>query len=134
MKKNDLIPLEEDFFHYNTLQTTRKSNARNTDVAARKDLSRYVMQLVTDGILNPNLNAKQQVLSLRRTSISSTACHIFKSSGLIDNKELSTLTYLVNQMKVLLKAPRMTRSIRGWPTDEQRSLVESVLYACVTTP
>ena len=86
MKKNDLIPLEEDCFHYNNLQTTRKDNARNNDVAARKALSIYVMQLVTDGILNPNLNAKQQVLSLRRASISPTARHIFKSAGLIDNK------------------------------------------------
>ena len=86
MKKNDLIPLEEDCFHYNTLQTTRKSNARNTDVAARKALIRYVMQLVTDGILNPNLNAKQQVLSLRRASISPTARNIFNVAGLIDNK------------------------------------------------
>ena len=86
MKKNDLIPLEEDCFHYNTLQTTRKSNNRKADVSARKDLSRYVMQPLTDGILNSNLNVKQQVSSLRRASISPTASHIFKSSGLIDNK------------------------------------------------
>ena len=94
----------------------------------------YVIQLVPDAILNPNLNAKQQVLSLIRASISPTARHIFKSAGLIDKKELSTLTYLANQMKVLLKAARMKRSIRGRPIDDQRSLVESVLYACVTTP
>ena len=37
-------------------------------------------------------------------------------------------------MKVLLKAAQMTRSIRGCPKDDQRSLVESVLYACVPTP
>ena len=37
-------------------------------------------------------------------------------------------------MKVLLKAAQMTRSIRGCPTDDQRSLVESVLYACFITP
>ena len=86
MKNNDLISLKEDCFHYNTLQTTRRSNARKTDIAASKALSRYVMQLVTYGILNQNLNAKQQVLSLRRASISPAARHIFKSAGLIDNK------------------------------------------------
>ena len=134
MKNNYLILLEEDCFHHNTLQTTRKSNARKTDAAARNALSIYVMQLLTDGILNPNLNAKQLVLSLHRASISPTAHHIFKSAGLIDNKELSTLTYLENQMRVWMKTARMMRSITGRPTDDQRSLVESVIYACVTTP
>ena len=37
-------------------------------------------------------------------------------------------------MKVLLKAGRVTKNQWGWATDDQRSLVQSVLYACATTP
>ena len=37
-------------------------------------------------------------------------------------------------MKVLLTAARATKNQRGWATDDQRSLVQSVLHACATTP
>ena len=58
---------------------------------------------IINTILNSFINDKQIVVALRESSIHHHVKQYFKSAGLIDSKEYSTLKYLASQkMKKLL--------------------------------
>jgi len=133
-KVNDVIPYEEDCFLFKKDGVTRRvcgSTGRGS--ASASSQSRAVLKITT-GILNLNLNKKQQVVALRKASIHPLVRRLFKSAGLIDVNEYETMKYMAKQMERLIKLARQTEKKQGRANDDRRGLVESIVLSIITTP
>jgi len=134
VKQGDIIKFDEASFNYKkdglTLRGCGKSGRGSAPITA---LSRAVIRIV-NGILNSNINIKQQVLALRKASLHPLVRCLFKSAGLIDDKQYETMKYMAKQMETLIKLARTTDKKKGRAKNDKRGFVEAILLAVATTP
>ena len=86
-----------------------------------------------EGMLRPSLTREQQVLALRNASIHPKLHLYFSSAGLlVDNVLL--YYYVLKNIKTCLHHATQTTHKFGRPTDDMRSLVQTIIHATLPSP
>eukprot|EP00535_Pseudo-nitzschia_heimii_P012474 CAMPEP_0197195996 /NCGR_PEP_ID=MMETSP1423-20130617/32117_1 /TAXON_ID=476441 /ORGANISM="Pseudo-nitzschia heimii, Strain UNC1101" /LENGTH=371 /DNA_ID=CAMNT_0042649759 /DNA_START=141 /DNA_END=1253 /DNA_ORIENTATION=+ len=125
-----LIPLNLNSFQQ---QSIRLQDVRGDRNESAEKVARYrAVKKIVDAVLDPALSLEQQVLALRLAIRSKILEQHSISAGLIIDNEINY--YLVNNLKSVLQLANTTTKERGRPTDDMRSLIQTIVLATLPSP
>ena len=124
-KPDDLIPVNEDCFNVNNQGQQRSSSC----VTSTKS---YCKKRLKDAFFDPDLSPPQQAWLLRALVTDKDILRLSASAGLLPLHP--TNEFIVNNIKETIKLATWTKHAFGRPTDDKRSLVQSIVLASLPSP
>jgi len=126
-----LIPFNPNSFQQQSTRA-RLANRGDRNEAAEKAARYRAVKKIIDAVLDPVLTQEQQVLALRLAIRSKILDRHSASAGLMIDNQI--LHYLLNNLKSVLQLATTTTKARGRPTDDMRSLVQTIVLGTLPSP
>ena len=84
-----------------------------------------------NSIVQNNLTPEQRAFALKQAMVHPHVRALAKSAGLIDDQDFVKKNYILSNMKNVVKLAQETTKKNALPTDDRRSLVQSIVIASI---
>ena len=127
-------PLNQELIEINENCFDRKRDGTERLPSASRQAKSRSVKKVVDSILNKFNTPEQQVLALREATKHPKIRGICKSAGIVDVEHNGICNFLVENIKRVIELAGKTNNKFGRPTDDLRSLVQSIVLASFQSP
>ena len=100
---------------------------------ATKKKSRAIGKILNT-VLDPISTKEQQVFALREAMLHPNLWAVCSSAGVILDASFVVDQYLIQNIKQVIKLLAETQNSKGRTTDDKRSVVHSIVLACLPSP